>query len=60
MYLCLENSVHQTRGCLIIARVMLPIYEARQALLQDAVDDGRHEGYNEVEELRKEKTEVRT
>lgn len=50
-YLCLENPVHQASGCLIIASVMLPVDKAGQTPLQNAVEDGRHEGYDEIEHL---------
>lgn len=59
MHLCLENPIHQASSCLVVAGVMLPSYKARQALFQDTVDDGRHEGYYEIEHLfEKEQTEV--
>lgn len=50
--LCLENSVHETSRRLIIAGVVLPRHQTCQAPLQDAVDDGRHEGYDKIEDLR--------
>lgn len=50
-YLGLENPVHEASGSFVIAGVVLPRNQARQALFQDGVDDGRHEGYDEVEQL---------
>lgn len=50
-HLCLENPVHEACCSFIIARVVLPGHQSRQAALQDTVNDGRHERYDEIEHL---------